>query len=78
MPLYEYYCAPCNASFEVLRPMSRSTDYAACPECGGDSKKAISVFAAFTTGNGGTVALGGAGGCAGCASGACASCGISG
>ncbi len=52
MPLYEYYCPPCENKFELLRPMSRSTDDAVCATCGGESHRALSVFAAISGGSG--------------------------
>ena len=32
MPLYEYFCPPCNGKFEVLRPVSKMDAPATCPE----------------------------------------------
>ena len=31
MPLYEYYCKPCNSQFELLRPISKMDEAASCP-----------------------------------------------
>ena len=49
MPVYEYVCATCRNRFEKLRPMSEMDDEAPCPDCGGDTSRALSVFAAFIT-----------------------------
>ena len=44
MPLYEYYCPTCEKKFELLRPMSRSDETAACPEGHKGAERMISVF----------------------------------
>lgn len=33
MPLYEYRCNACSATFELLRPMADRTLEAVCPGC---------------------------------------------
>jgi len=49
MPLYEYFCQPCNGIFEELRPMSEATDPVPCPECYKDAARIMPTsFAAFT------------------------------
>lgn len=75
MPVYEYRCTTCGSKFEKLMSMSAAGDGVACPECGAEARRLVSVFAAFSKGNGGQVASVGGGGCAGCAGGSCASCG---
>ena len=45
MPVYEYYCRPCDNSFEVLTPMGSMTQEAICPEAHEGAQKALSVFA---------------------------------
>lgn len=74
MPLYAYVCPSCKHDFELFRSMSQSSQSAACPECRGDAKRVLSVFAAFTSGGNGELApIAGAGsGCACAAGGACA------
>jgi putative FmdB family regulatory protein len=65
MALYEYFCAPCENKFELMRPMSQSSANAVCATCGGDSHRALSVFAAITPGGGfadDAACFGGAGG----------------
>jgi putative FmdB family regulatory protein len=76
MPLYEYRCQDCQATFEVLRPFSQADAPAACPHCHGErSERALSRCAAFSRGaDGSTASVGGGGGCSSCAGGSCATC----
>ena len=49
MPLYEYFCQPCNGIFEELRPIREATDPVPCPQCFKDAKRIMPTsFAAFT------------------------------
>jgi putative FmdB family regulatory protein len=49
MPVYEYYCEPCNGVFEELRPMRDSSEPMPCPECYKDANRIMPTsFAAFT------------------------------
>ena len=49
MPLYEYFCQPCNGIFEELRPMREATEPVPCPECYKDACRIMPTsFAAFT------------------------------
>jgi putative FmdB family regulatory protein len=49
MPLYEYYCEPCDGVFEVLRPMKEASESVPCPVCNRDSRRMMPTsFAAFT------------------------------
>ncbi|MBI2764987.1 MAG: zinc ribbon domain-containing protein [Chloroflexi bacterium] len=49
MPLYEYFCEPCNGVFEELRPMREASEPVPCPECYKDAKRIMPTsFAAFT------------------------------
>jgi putative FmdB family regulatory protein len=49
MPLYEYYCQPCNGVFELLRPTREANLEQPCPQCDEDSRRIVSKeFAAFT------------------------------
>ncbi len=77
MPIYEYYCADCDRTFEKRRPMSQADAEIACPECGGThTRRGLSRFAAFSKGgNGSTRSVSGGDGCAGCGSHSCGSCG---
>ncbi|MBI4298979.1 MAG: zinc ribbon domain-containing protein [Chloroflexi bacterium] len=73
MPLYEYLCDSCDIKFEMLRPMSRVTEDAPCPDCSQMSPRVLSVFASFSIGGSGEVTpLAGGGGCLGCGPGGCA------
>jgi len=79
MPVYEYYCADCQTKFEALRPMSKADEPIQCRNCESmHTSRAISLFAAFSKGEGGTSqAIAGAGsGCSACAGGTCSTCGI--
>jgi len=42
MPLYEYFCEPCNGVFELLRPTRDASREQPCPQCDEDSKRIIS------------------------------------
>jgi putative FmdB family regulatory protein len=78
MPLYEYYCADCHTKFEALRSMNKADDPIQCKQCESmHTSRALSLFAAYSKGEGGTsrAVSGGGGGCAGCAGGTCSSCG---
>jgi len=77
MPIYEYSCADCQRTFEKMRPMKRADDAVSCPDCGGvQTKRGLSLFAAFSKGNGeGSHAVSGGGGCDSCGSHNCGSCG---
>jgi len=49
MPLYEYFCQPCNGIFEELRPMREATEPVPCPQCYKDAARIMPTsFAAFT------------------------------
>lgn len=49
MPLYEYFCEPCNGIFEELRPMRESSEPVPCPQCYKDAPRIMPTsFAAFT------------------------------
>ena len=50
MPVYEYVCTTCRNRFEKLRPMDKMDDEAPCPDCGNETSRALSVFAAFIHG----------------------------
>ena len=77
MPLYEYYCKSCNRRFELLRPMGRMDDPAACPQGHGGGSRVLSTFAAFSQGESGARdAIAGGGGCGGCTASDCTSCNI--
>ena len=71
MPIYEYVCPECRVRFDRLQPSG--TSYAECPDCGMPSKKALSLFSAVVSSDGGFAEpVAGIGGCGGCAGGGCA------
>ncbi|MBW3707646.1 zinc ribbon domain-containing protein, partial [Streptomyces griseus] len=45
MPRYEFRCRTCGDTFEVSRPMARSSDPAACPAGHDDTVKLLSAVA---------------------------------
>ena len=79
MPLFEYYCADCQAKFELLTPYAKADAAPACQQCHGTRvRRLLSVFAARRGGDGefndgyhfsGPDDAGSAGGC--CGGGAC-------
>ncbi len=48
MPLYEYYCEPCNGVFEAIRQMREASLPVPCPVCNRDGRRMMSSFNAFT------------------------------
>ena len=74
MPIYEYYCPDCQEKFEVLRPLRRIDDPAACPSGHREGQRVLSVFAALSREEGGEALPITGGAC--CAGGQC-SCGAS-
>lgn len=77
MPLYEYFCPPCNNQFEVLRPASRMDDPATCPSGHTTNNRVLSLFAPLPRGESAVatmpnpVAMGGGDACCG---GGCSCC----
>ncbi len=48
MPLYEYYCEPCDGIYEQLRPMRESSEPWPCPQCNHEGYRVMPTsFAAF-------------------------------
>lgn len=46
MPLYEYQCSGCGATFEQLRRMQEADQGVACPKCESDQvERLLSTFA---------------------------------
>ncbi|MFM8529543.1 MAG: FmdB family zinc ribbon protein [Ilumatobacteraceae bacterium] len=52
MPLYEYRCKECDATFEVRRSMSESSNPAPCPEGHANTVKLLSAFASVGVSSG--------------------------
>lgn len=49
MPLYEYFCEPCDGVFEAMRTMRESGEPAPCPECNLEALRIMPTsFTAFT------------------------------
>jgi putative FmdB family regulatory protein len=49
LPLYEFYCEPCDGVFEQLRSIREASEPAPCPVCNRDAKRMMpSSFNAFT------------------------------
>jgi putative FmdB family regulatory protein len=49
MPLYEYFCQPCNGIFEELRPIREATEPVPCPVCYKDAGRIMPTsFTAFS------------------------------
>lgn len=54
MPIYEYKCQRCGASFELLRRFSDADRDLICPECRSEEvKRLVSSFATSGCGGGG-------------------------
>jgi putative FmdB family regulatory protein len=45
MPLYEYFCAKCSTTYELLRPMARSDEPGTCPKGHPNGARTITAFA---------------------------------
>ncbi|MHB8574472.1 MAG: FmdB family zinc ribbon protein [Dehalococcoidia bacterium] len=49
MPVYEFFCEPCDGVFELLRSIRESSEPASCPVCNRDAKRVMPTsFNAFT------------------------------
>lgn len=60
MPLYEYKCSACGASFDKLVRLAEVDGQFACPECGSvQTKRQISMFGW----SGGSASVGGGSSC---------------
>ncbi len=78
MPIYEYTCVTCANRFEKRRSMSQMDEAASCPDCGSESRRVFSVFAAFSSDSSGQMsAVAGAGGCCGGGAGGGCACAMS-
>lgn len=49
MPLFEYYCAPCDGVFELLRPAREGGSPQPCPVCDEDAERMVSQTGAIYT-----------------------------
>lgn len=54
MPVYPYYCRPCDETWDVVKAMAESHSPEHCPRCAGDAEKGVANFQVdtqcFTTG----------------------------
>lgn len=78
MPIYEYQCQQCDASFEMMRKMAQADESAPCPKCtSGKTRRLVSRVNAITGASGGeyqAASSSGGGGCGSCGSCNCGSC----
>ncbi len=44
MPIYQYYCATCNADLELIRPLAKADDPAPCKTCGQPGQRQLTNF----------------------------------
>ena len=71
MPMDEYRCPSCRKTFELLRPMARSSEPAACPRGHAGAERVVSLVAHRSRVEAGGQFEPGGGGCACGAGGAC-------
>jgi len=45
MPIYEFFCEPCNTIFNFLSRRVNTEARPACPRCGGELQRRLSAFA---------------------------------
>ncbi|HEX6967925.1 MAG TPA: zinc ribbon domain-containing protein [Micromonosporaceae bacterium] len=68
MPRYEFRCRACGETFEVSRPMARSSEPATCPQGHDDTVKLLSTVAVSGRDTAGATGGGCCGGACGCGS----------
>lgn len=71
MPMYEYRCPSCRNVFELLRPMARASEPAACPRGHAGAERIVSLVADRAPGGASGQFEPSGGGCACGAGGAC-------
>lgn len=49
MPIYEYECVDCSLHFDKRTQFENMNLAVACPKCGGNGNKQLSVFASLST-----------------------------
>ncbi len=72
MPLYEYNCEICANSFDRLKLVGARDEKTACPDCGGNSLRKLSLFASVSKDSDGNNTMTAGGGCCGGGGGGCA------
>jgi len=76
MPFYEYHCDACGNRFSERRAIANRDTDVACPNCSAvQVERSVSVVAAFSHGEDGTVRNLGSSQCGGCSGGSCTGCG---
>ena len=76
MPLYEYVCSQCGCRFELLRPVSRSSEGAPCPGCQHEAERVLSRFSSLSKDSSGLTTPIGGSSCASCSAASCDSCNL--
>ena len=74
MPIYEYVCPHCESKFELLRPLSQSSEGASCPRCHKSAERILSAFACFSRDKSGLTSPVGGNSCASCGAANCDTC----
>lgn len=75
MPIYEYVCYDCGIKFELMRPISKSSERAACPRCHKEARRAVSKCASFSKSESGASTPIGGSSCSSCGGSSCSTCG---
>jgi len=74
MPIYEYHCPDCDATFEQRRRFGQADDPLSCPQCESPRPNRLLSRFMISVGRGNGSASAGTGKCSGCARGSCAGC----
>ncbi len=77
MPIYEYQCLECNATFEKRRPFGHANDPLSCPEC--ENPEVVRLLSSFmisvSRGNGSaSISTTTRSACSACSARSCAGC----
>ena len=75
MPIYEYVCHNCGTKFELMRPISKSSEPAPCPQCQKIARRAVSRCASFSRSESGVSTPIGGSSCSSCGGSSCSTCG---
>jgi putative FmdB family regulatory protein len=65
MPVYQFRCRSCGATFDISRPMAQSADPAQCPAGHSDTVRLLTFAAALGAGAGASDSPTSGGGCCG-------------
>ncbi len=80
MPIYDYLCTDCNATYDIFHKVREVPDDVVCPSCGSKNHKRLISAPNFTLGSKAAPSCpAGVSGCPGSQDGECAtgSCGLS-